>query len=287
MQLVKASLAHSTRKSYLNSFCHYLNFLSSVHSPFPARSIFVAYYVVALHNQGLAASSVSSRLSAVAFIHKLLSINDPTKSFLVQRALQGLKHISGSWDTRLPITVHILQRLIQTLPRVTSSHYDLALYSAMFSLCFHAFLRVGEVTFTHKHSQHHILCFGALTFKSDQSFVISMSSYKHSHGRTHRITIHPSPGSSACPVETMHRYLSIRGNRPGYLFLSSTGTPVSCSQFASTLQSTLAFCRFPSSIKCHSFRIGAATHAAASGLSDSQIRYLGRWRSNAFLRYIR
>jgi hypothetical protein len=37
----------------------------------------------------------------------------------------------------------------------------------------------------------------------------------------------------------------------------------------------------------HSFRIGAATFSAECGFSDTQIRAMGRWRSDAFLKYIR
>ena len=37
----------------------------------------------------------------------------------------------------------------------------------------------------------------------------------------------------------------------------------------------------------HSFRIGAASRAAAKGMSDSQIRAFGRYNSSAFLKYIR
>jgi len=36
----------------------------------------------------------------------------------------------------------------------------------------------------------------------------------------------------------------------------------------------------------HSFRIGAATTAAAKGLEDARIKTLGRWESTAYLRYV-
>ena len=37
----------------------------------------------------------------------------------------------------------------------------------------------------------------------------------------------------------------------------------------------------------HSFRIGAASVAAARGVEDSTIQTLGRWKSESFKRYIR
>ena len=37
----------------------------------------------------------------------------------------------------------------------------------------------------------------------------------------------------------------------------------------------------------HSLRIGAATSASLSNMLDTHIQLLGRWRSNAFQRYIR
>jgi hypothetical protein len=39
--------------------------------------------------------------------------------------------------------------------------------------------------------------------------------------------------------------------------------------------------------KSHSFRIGAATHAASLGYADSEIQAMGRWKSSAFKRYVR
>ena len=43
----------------------------------------------------------------------------------------------------------------------------------------------------------------------------------------------------------------------------------------------------PKTYAGHSFRIGAATVAHAQGIDDSTIMTLGRWRSNAYQRYVR
>ena len=54
------------------------------------------------------------------------------------------------------------------------------------------------------------------------------------------------------------------------------------------LRLALTSCGLNSSrYKGHSFRIGAASFAADRGMSDAQIRALGRWKSSAFLKYIR
>ena len=84
----------------------------------------------------------------------------------------------------------------------------------------------------------------------------------------------------------LHR--ALRGTTSGPLFCWPGGAPVKRSIFVEQLNRALTFYNLdPTLYKAHSFRIGAATWAAAKGLSDPQIRQLGRWKSNAFLNYIR
>ena len=90
-----------------------------------------------------------------------------------------------------------------------------------------------------------------------------------------------------CPVRAMQRYLAVRGDARGRLFSLPAGIPLLRSKFDKTLHLTVKTCGLQGKYLGHSFRIGAATKAAAKGMSDSKIRQLGRWRSNAFLTYIR
>lgn len=89
-------------------------------------------------------------------------------------------------------------------------------------------------------------------------------------------------------VDLLSQYLAKRGNHPGPLFITEDGLPVSRSVVSAQLSMAISFCGVaPSHYKGHSFRIGAASHAADQGFSDAQIRLSGRWKSNAFQKYIR
>ena len=80
----------------------------------------------------------------------------------------------------------------------------------------------------------------------------------------------------------------MRGATAGPLFLYCPSMPVTRAKFNEQLRGGLQFCHFcPKLFKSPSFRIGAATTAAAQGMSDSQIRSLGRGSSDAFMKYIR
>ena len=95
-------------------------------------------------------------------------------------------------------------------------------------------------------------------------------------------------GDDICPVAALLQFLAIRGNHPGLLFVCSNGKPLTKGKFITEVRAALTTANLPAAEYAgHSFRIGAATMAAAAGLEDSLIQTLGRWKSSAYLTYIR
>ena len=84
----------------------------------------------------------------------------------------------------------------------------------------------------------------------------------------------------------INEYLKLRGNKEGPLFLLE-GKPITKSFFSAQLKQLLKITGLSEKITPHSLRIGSATHWSQLGYSECQIMKRGRWRSNAFLKYIR
>ena len=94
--------------------------------------------------------------------------------------------------------------------------------------------------------------------------------------------------TTICPIAAMAGYLVYRGGKPGPLFVFEDGRPLTRDRFVAAVRSALQTCGIdPSAYAGHSFRVGAATTAAARGLQDSLIKTLGRWDSSAYTLYIR
>ncbi len=94
--------------------------------------------------------------------------------------------------------------------------------------------------------------------------------------------------SDICPVAAMLAYLLVRGHQSGPLFLFRDGRFLTRQRLVVAVRDALRLAGVDASLYAgHSFRIGAATTAAARGVEDSVIMTLGRWRSLAYLDYVR
>ena len=81
--------------------------------------LFVAY----LFDLKYAASTVNTYVSALSYSHKLSGFPDPSKAFVVVQILKGYGKLGTRLDSRLPITVSILHKLIQSATLLSFSTY--------------------------------------------------------------------------------------------------------------------------------------------------------------------
>jgi len=93
--------------------------------------------------------------------------------------------------------------------------------------------------------------------------------------------------SEVCPILEILCYVGVSGPASGPFFLFEDGAPLTKAVFIARVWAAL----ITLGLNCqnyagHSFCIGVATAVVQAELEDSVIRSLGRWSSDAFLRYI-
>ena len=94
--------------------------------------------------------------------------------------------------------------------------------------------------------------------------------------------------NNLCPVAAVVAYLALRHKLgAGPFFKFQSGTALTRASFVDRVRKALKEAGMDADkFSGHSFRIGAASTAAARGVEDSLIKTLGRWESSAYLLYI-
>ena len=180
--------------------------------------------------------------------------------------LKGYGKVDPRFDMRMPLSAPILTKIFQLCPSILDS------------VCygFLCLLRIGEITVTKQSPA--VLQLRQLEKLSyvrgdTEAIKVTFYSFKH-HYNEPPLSVVFTRQPVVCPVDTLLVYLQFRGCRPGPLF--QHGSPVTRSEFCDWLARAIKSCGLnPDRYKGHSFRIGAASHAAECGYSETQIRLLG------------
>jgi site-specific recombinase XerD len=254
----------------------------------PASTYEVALYITHLAQSGLKSTTCRTHLSAISFFHKIHSHPDPADSFLIRKLLTSHKKNDDPPAVRKPITAKILTKLIKKIQTSTYTSHSKKLYTSVFTMMYHAALRASETCVTPQSS--HTLKAPQLELNkipTGNTIKIKFTSYKHSQSQPTPLVIYPSD-LSTCPIRAYQRYSHSRGRTNGPAFRNRDKTPLTRQQLAKTLHHLLSEINLnPLHFNTHSFRIGRATDMANQGFTYAQIALLGRWKSNAFLKYIK
>lgn len=250
----------------------------------------VALFVAHLTGKvpSLSYRTIRTYISALSFVFKLLDMGDPTSTELVRKALEGARKTGQTRSQLLPITKSLLHRMVDAIPHLVLGPYNQAMYKALFLLAYNACLRAGELV--HTASDKHILQWNDVQKISNEScrgMQIKFRSYKHS-GIDCPVLQLQETMSSHCPVKNLSTFLVLRGSKPGPLIATAFGRALSRNEMSKVLKSAIQFCGYdPQLYDTHSFRVGRVSQLAADNAPDSVIRATGRWKSNAYLQYIR
>ena len=236
-------------------------------------------------------SSIKVYLSAIHSLHIEQGFPDPLQNCLrLQRVLRGIKRVQGSPATqRLPVTDNIMLVIWKALDMSLCDH---CMFWAACTLAYFGFLRSAEFTVPSVASFSPSLHLSVRDISVDSSSLPSCMRVRIKASKTDPFrkgcAIHIGRGSfPLCAVHAMMAYLGLRGDAPGPLFLLQNGQPLSRARLTDWLRQILSAAGVSGNFSSHSFRIGAATVAARSGLPDHLIQALGRWTSSAYQSYIR
>ena len=212
----------------------------------------------------------------------------------LQNTLRGIKRTLGlSRRNRLPITLFILESIYKLLTPSHCLDIDTVMLWAAFSLAFFGFLRCSELTCNGQFDRNVHLTREDFAFfpniVSPQHMTVRIKKSKTDPFRqTSTITIASSRSNVCAVAATRDFLLQTPDSFPqSPMFQFKDGTPLSRRTLALNLHALLELCGLqPNNYNTHSFRIGAATTAAAAGLPAWLIKILGRWRSDSYQRYI-
>lgn len=238
-------------------------------------------------------------LSALRHLQITQGLSDPFTASMprLELALKGIKVRQGKKGRKVtrkrPITPSLLRRIKGLWERGVLDLDQIMLWAAML-LCFFGFLRSGEITVPSPREfdpSYHVTLEDV---SIDRPLLPTIVVVKLKGSKTDpfrqgvSITVGRT-GDDLCPVKAMLAYLAVRKGEPGSpLFMYQDGTPLTRTRLVGRVKEVVGALGLPKGeFAGHSFRAGAATTAAEVGLEDSLIQTLGRWRSSAYLLYIR
>ena len=292
-RLLEASMAKSSHATYSSGVNRFGEFRAGLglNEVWPAPLQHIISFISHLSLERKAPSTIDTYVNALSFFHKINRWEDPTDNFIVKKLKEGAKRGNKQADSRRPITMDILGKLVNSLSGLCSSSYEVLLFKASFCLAFFGFLRVGEITaVSKKGGVANVLSVEDLKFSMDHSsFEINIRSSKTDQrgvGTTLQFRVGLEP--ILCPVKAITEFMKVRPTVMGPLFIHFEGSPLTRYQFNAILKKGINSLGLPEGeFSSHSFRIGAATSAALSGIPIEHIMDMGRWRSSAVNSYIR
>ena len=222
--------------------------------------------------------SIKVYLFGVRNLHLEHGFPDPLIDALqLRRLLWGIKRLRGvHTDTRLPITPSLLRAFLNLLLQTDYDH--LMLWAAML-VAFFGFLRSSDLL---------ALRYSDLR-RTREGYQLAIRVSKTDPFRQGATVYLTHLGDNTrCAVTALDHLLAHSSGQHGPVFQSRAGLQLTRPWLNALIRELVSrMGQPPERYSFHSFRIGAASTAAAAGVPDWKIQALGRWSSDCYRCYIR
>ena len=254
----------------------------------PADERTLLRYVAFLKlGKNLAGATIKVHLSAIRHLHLFNGFQDPLL-FRPRLALlrQAMNKQGSGPDKRRPVTVEMLREWVARVKSYPS--FDNILFLAGALIAFFGLLRISEFAAPEKGDGKRGLRLQDIKFRG-RWVELAIWDSKTDTTREGLSVVLARRDDLLCPVTWLANFIVLRprGAKSGQLFVRGDGRPMTRGWFRDRLKRECAGTGVTGNVNTHSLRIGGASAAAAAGLADVEIQRLGRWKSGAFLRYIR
>ena len=288
--LMNKGLRDSTHATYNSAQKRYFSFCTLYkYQPLPATEKILCNFVTFLAYEGLAYSTIRVYLASVRSLHIFSGLVPWEKSFKLQLIMKAILAQGKPPQKKLPITFDILMKLYSA--PIFPKGFEGLLYRAVCSLLFFGGMRGGEVVSKTKYDYNVDLSLYSITVFGSHIVVNLRRTKTTVHGISFILPCIFTDGVVCGHCDFTKYYVERLRIQPtgitSPLFVNADGTPLQYSQFLEILRNLLCYVGLdPSKYTGHSFRAGLATQAGMKGLSDYQIKFLGRWQGNSYQGYI-
>ena len=300
-KLWEASLSKNTKQVYKTGINCFVNFLKmnrfiDFHMEFShiAEDHFILFVTYCKYVLNLKFDTIKLYLAGVRHFFIRYQKQDPfEKSVRLDYIMRGIKKLQvNTTSKRFPITSNVLLVMCNKLKEGIFSPFIDVMLLCIFKMAFFGFLRCGEFTYSNT-SESFLKIENIDIVQADKHYTVLLQSSKCD--TFHKgVKIDIFENNSLQPVDSMVKYIEKRmrqgasSSSPLFIENEFNVRPLSRITFIRLLKEVLLRSGFNDSLfSGHSFRIGAATSAAAAGVEDHIIKSLGRWNSDCYMRYIK
>jgi site-specific recombinase XerD len=280
LQHIDGAYAPNTLRAYKADMLEFIAYCDkTVACPLPAEPKTVAEFLMQTVPQGIKSSTIRRKVSSISAIHRLSSLDDPTKHSEVRITQRKIyRQLGTRFDQAYPITKTLLTRLLAACGNDIHGLRN----RALLLVAYDSMRRRSELT---------SLRFEDIEWLADDGATILLRKSKTDpHGSGKWIHL------SAETTHALHEWLSTTKINEGLIFrgVRSSGaiTNSLCESRISRIYKALARKaglseKLVESISGHSMRVGGAQDLLNFGASLPQIMVKGGWsKTDTVIRYI-